>query len=252
MSQLVDMIIPAAAKDYSKLPHVIAAVREFISVDTIHVIAPSPEDIGHEWANVVLHSDSEVLPYDRSRLSYRPNWIFQMLLKVFQDVTRHDWFLVMDADIIASRPIPLWTPGGKPILYLGRDQCHGAYFCFNENVLGFGKIYPWSFLSECTLYSKSLVREMLGYCDLTLDAFWEKVVETTTVLCCPGDAELYGSYVVHEQADLYEIRHLNATLGGRYGSHVWTDEEIRAEIQRVRTRCSGVHLISLHSWEGNV
>lgn len=247
MTEPVDMVIPAAPKDYNKLPYVISAVRELIKVETIHVIAPSPSDIGHSWNNVILHSDDEILPYDRSRLNWRPNWVFQQLLKMFQEVTRHDWFLVMDADIFAARPIPLWSKKGKPILYLGRDQRHGPYFTFNRYMLGYGKVHPWSFLSECTLYNKRLIREMLTFCNLTRDQFWERLLEITNVLCCPADAELYGSYVTHEHPGLYEIRHLNATLGGRYGG-LWSDKEIEDELKRVRSSCGGVHLISLHSW----
>ena len=247
MSKPVDMIIPAAPKDYNKLPYVIGAACQFIEIETIHVIVPNTNDIGYSWDNVIFHNDDEILPYDRSRLQWRPNWVFQQLLKMFQEVTQHDWFLVMDADIFAARPIPLWTEKGKPILYLGRDQRHGPYFSFNERILGFGKVHPWSFLSECTLYNKGLVREMLAHCGLTRDEFWERLLEITTVVCCPADAELYGSYVTHEHPDLYEIRHLNATLGGRYGG-LWSDEEIEAELKRVQASCGGVHLISLHSW----
>ena len=246
-SNPVDLVLPAAVKDYSKLPRVIESVRRYTEVETIHIIAPEPEGIRNTWPKVVVHADADVLPYDREELPFRPSWVFQQILKVFQDVTENDWFLVMDADIFAARPIPLWTEKGKPILYLGRDQRHGPYFSFNERILGFGKVHPWSFLSECTLYNKGLVREMLAHCGLTRDEFWERLLEITTVVCCPADAELYGSYVTHEHPDLYEIRHLNATLGGRYGS-LWSDEEIEAEIKRVQASCGGVHLISLHSW----
>lgn len=246
-----DLVIPVAEKDYNKLPYVIEAARKHLDVETIHVIAPSPEMI--EDKGVVLHRDDDVLPYDRNEVvNYRPSWVFQQMLKVFQDVTENDWFLVIDADIVIDQPLPLWTDKGKPILYLGRDQLHAPYFAFNERVLGFGKVYDYSFLSECTLYSKSLVREMLAFCNLTLDEFWAKVCEITHLGCKPADSELYGSYIVHEHPDLYEIRKIKATLGGRYAAHIWTDAEIQAEISSARCRCPGVHLISLHSWEGGI
>lgn len=252
MNPPVDMVIPAAPKDYHKLPYVIAGVREFINVETIHVIAPGPGDLGdHQWSDVVLHGDDEVLPYDRSRLRYRPNWVFQQVLKVFQEITHHDWFLVMDADIFPSRSIPLWTVNHKPILCLGRDQHHEPYFEFNRQVLGFGKVHPWSFISECTLYNKALVNDLLAYCNLTRDSLWEKMVDIVHSGCYPADSEFYGSYIFHERRDIYEIRHLNTTLGGRYYKHAWTDEELQAEIQSVRVSNPGVHLVSVHSWAEN-
>lgn len=249
MNPLVDMVIPAAPKDYNKLPYVIDAARKHFKISTIHVIAPTsaPRDY-IRFDNVVLHRDCEVLPYDRFELKYRPNWVFQQLLKVFQDVTEQDWFLVTDADIIANKAMPLWTSNGKPIFYLGRDQLHGPYFAFNELMLGFGKNHDWSFLSECVMYSKKLVREMLAFCNLTLDEFWKKTVEITCLGCKPADAELYGSYIMHAYPDLYEFRKVHAALGGRYKSHIWNEKEIKYEIDKA-TR-EGAHLTSIHSWEG--
>jgi len=247
MNPPVDLIIPAAPKDYNKVRFVIRQARQHMNLDTIHVIAPEPDEIGLELDDVVLHRDEDVLPYDRSRLVYRPSWVFQQLLKVFQDVTKNNWFLVMDADIFAVRRIPLWTDDDKPILYLGRDQHYDPYFTFNEHMLGFGKVYPWSFLSECTLYSRELVREMLACCGLTLDAFWEKTVEITSLGCRPADSELYGSYVYQEHPNVYEIRKLEAKLGGRYRCQGWSNKEIEDAIKKAEV---GADLISLHSWEG--
>lgn len=248
-SQPTDLIIPAAPKDYNKVPFVIDAVRKFVDVETIHVIAPNPDDFGWVRSGVNFHRDADVLPYDRARLRYRPNWVFQQMLKVFRDVTKNDWFLVMDADIFPNRRIPLWNADGQPILYLGRDQFYDPYFVFNEHMLGFGKVYPWSFLSECTLYSKRLVQDMLAHCGLTLDEFWEKTVEITVQGCRPGDAELYGSYVYQEHPDVYEIKKLNARLGGRYESYVFSDEEIETELKMVREKYPNVDITSMHSWE---
>ena len=248
MSQPVDCIIPAAPKDYNKLPYVVEAIRAHVQVETIHIVSPSPT--GYDWPDVVEHRDSQVLPFDRSELPYRPNWTYQQLIKLFQDVTGQDWYLVLDADIVVNKPLPLWAENGKPILYLGRDQNHGPYFEFNRKILGFGKVYDHSFLSECTLYSKRLVADMLAYCGLTLDGFWHKLIEIVSVGCCPAESELYGSYVYHEHPNLYDIQRIKSRLGGKYGSHVWTDEEIRKQLQEARRKDPDTHLISLHSWEG--
>lgn len=248
MSHPVDVVIPAAPKDYNKLPYVIEAVREYVKAETVHVFAPYP--VGLTWAeDVILHYDEDVLPYDRRELPYRPNWTFQQMLKLFQDVTKHDWYLVLDADIVVNCPLPLWTGDGKPILYLGRDQNHGPYFTFNERLLGFGKVYDHSFLSECTLYNKGLVRDMLTFCGLGQDGFWQKLVEIVDVGCCLAESELYGSYVTHECPDLYDIQHIKSRLGGKYGAHIWTDEEIQKELREAGEEDC---LISLHSWEGGI
>lgn len=246
----VDLVIPAAPKDCNKLPYLIKSVRQHIEIETIHVITPEPGRITQTWPRVRVHADADVLPYDPGELPYRPNWIFQQILKVFQDITEHDWFLVMDADIIANNAIPLWTDEGKPIFNLGRNQFITAYFEFTMKMLGCSKVYAWSFLSECVLYSKQLVREMLAFCGLTLDGFWQKCVEVTGIHCHMADAELYGSYIVEEHPNLYDFRHLLTTLGGKYDGHVWSEAEIEAELAHVRERNPDAHLISIHSWAG--
>lgn len=245
MNPPADLVIPAAPKDYNKVKFVIRQARKYIELDTIHVIAPTEFEV----EGATLHLDADVLPYDREEMPFRPGWIFQQFVKVFQDVTPNNWYLVMDADIFANRKIPLWNKDGKPILNLGRDQFHGPYFSFNEEMLGFGKVYDWSFLSECTLYSKELVREMLKHCGLTLDQFWQKSVEIIGRGCRMADSELYGSYVYKMHQGVYEIRKLKVSLGGRYGSRAWKDSEIERELKKAD---ANVHLVSLHSWEGGI
>ena len=248
MNPPVDLIIPAAPKDYNKVRYVVQQAREYINLDTIHVVVPEPDKL--QLDGVTVHADADVLPYDRDEMDFRPNWVFQQFLKVFQDVTPNNWYLVLDADIFANKRIPLWTDDGKPILNLGRDQYYEPYFSFNEEMLGFGKVYNWSFLSECTLYSKALAREMLTHCELTLDEFWTKAVEITAKGCRMADSELYGSYVYRMHPDVYEIRKLTAHLGGRYGSKKYSDKEIEKEVKKMKQGKPEVDIFSLHSWEG--
>jgi len=250
MNPLVDLIIPAAPKDYNKVRYVISQAREHVNLDTVHVVVPEPDKIQIGFDDVFVHADDDVLPYDRDEMSFRPNWVFQQFLKVFQDVTPNDWYLVLDADVFPAKRMPLWSDDGKPILNLGRDQYYEPYFSFNEEMLGFGKVYNWSFLSECTLYSKTLVREMLTHCGLTLDGFWTKAVEMTARGCRMADSELYGSYVYRQHPGVYDIRNLTVHLGGRYGSRQYTDGEIEKEIKRMKRDKPEVDIFSLHSWEG--
>jgi hypothetical protein len=242
--------VPFAPKDYSKLPYFIAGVRENIDVETIHVITPDPTMITEQWPDVVFDADADVFPYDRRQLRHRPNWCFQMIAKIFQDVTEHDWFVVMDGDIIANNTIPLWSDDGKPIFCLGRDRrAMGAYFNFNRKMLGYGQVYPRSFLTECVLYNKQLVRAMMRACGCdNLDDWWAKCVEITDRGCHIADAEFYGSYVVHDHPDVYEFRDIKTTLGGKYDLDGWTVEEIESHLQGMRTNNPGAHLISLHTW----
>jgi len=251
MTKMIDLVIPAAPKDYSKLPIIVRQARMHVAeITDVHIIAPTSENIPDIASKVYLHHDSEVLPYIRTELSYRPSWVFQQYLKIFQNVTKRDWFLVIDADTFINHDLPMFTENEKPILYLGRDQYRDSYFNFNKKILKYGKVHTWSFLSECTLYNKVLVQVMLHDHGFTLDSFWHKTVDIASEDCCPADSELYGSYVYKEHPDLYELRHLNATLGGRYGSHIWTEQEIWDEV--AAQQINEPDIISLHSWEGTV
>ena len=242
-----DLIIPLAVKDYNKIGYVINSVREFVTdVKDIHIITPNVIRMaGH---NVFQHLDSDVLPYDRSEIEYRPSWVFQQMLKIFQNVTKNDWFLVMDADIFVNKKLPLFE-NGTPILYLGREQYHRHYFEFNKIMMGIEKPYQHSFISEFTLYNKKVVRDMLDFMNLTLDEFWDKSVKTINDGCYPGDAELYGSYVYAQQPNLYKIKQLTTHLGGKYKSYVYSNAEIEAAIKDVRKHSPNVDIMSLHSWE---
>src|SRR4030042_135481 len=187
MTRPVDLFIPAAPKDYNKLPYVVEAARRHIQVETTHIVTPSPTR--YDWPGVVWHRDGDVLSYDRNELPYRPGWTFQQCLKLFQNVTENNWYIVLDADIVVDKDLPLWAEDGRPILYLARDQAHGPYFEFNRRVLGFGKVYDHSFLSECTLYNKELVQTMLEYAGLDRDGFWRLLGEITNGGLCPAESE---------------------------------------------------------------
>jgi len=243
VSLLVDAVVPAAPKDYSKIPYVVRGILDNVDVERAYVVSPTEIDFSHPRVECCL--DADVLPYDRKELQYRPNWLYQQLIKLFQDVTANDWYIVIDADIIVNKPLPLWTDEGKPILYLANDQFHGAYFEFNKQVFGFGKVHEHSFLSECTLYNKGLVRGMLRYAGLTLDGFWE-LMRVANHGCKPAESELYGSFVVREYPNIYEIRHIISWLGGKYQAQTWTADEIE---DRIHAAPDNAHLVSMHSWE---
>lgn len=248
----VDVVVPIAPKDYLKMPYFIEGVKEHITPDTIHIITPDPGAVGREWEGVVFHSDDEAFPYDRQELYHnRRNWIWQMIAKVFQDVTENDWYIVMDGDIVPNNTIPIWTEEGRPIFCMGRKrQMVPAYFKFNQAMFGFGQVHSRSFLTECVLYSKQLVREMIAFCGCAnLDAWWAKCVEITNTAQHFADAEFYGSYIWHEHRDVYEFRDIVSVLGGKYDPNRWTDEAIQNELSSHRKRNPKAHLISLHTWQ---
>lgn len=247
----IEAIIPAAPKDYNKLPYVLRSIDAYLpEISMVHIISPEAQAITEsERLKVVCHSDKEVLYFDRSRFAWRPNWVYQQFLKLFQDVTESDLFLVLDSDILFNRPTSL-IDNGKPVFLLGRDQNFGPYFNFNMRMLGIGRTYDHSFLSECTLYSKTMIQEMVFHAGFsTALEFVNYAATIINVECMPAEAELYGSYVYRYYPEMYVFRHLRSSMQGRYGGHIWTDDEITALIDEMSKR-DDVDIYTMHTWEG--
>jgi len=248
--QSIDLFIPVAPKDICKLSYVVANAKSHLPIEDIYIATPDKSKVTQfNHANIHVYSDSEVLDFDRNRFKHRPNWDYQQFLKLLQNVTKNDWYLVIDADIIVNRYLPLWTNTDKPIMYLGRDQYHQSYFNFNKAILGFERVYHYSFLSECTLYNKHLIDYMLEDSGLNRDTFLIKSANIINDGCYPAESELYGNYIANAYDDkLYEFVHIMSSLGGRYSNATWTDEEIQDEIAKHKHDHVEPHLITLHSW----
>jgi hypothetical protein len=212
------------------------------------VVSPDGVKVDFSAFPVTSLKDSEVLDIDRTRFAYRPNWIFQQMLKLFQTVT-DDWYMVIDSDRFFNRRVDLWQDGKPVMLMLSYDQEHGPYFTFNQKMFGFGKTYPHSFLSECTLYSRTLILEMLdthGYD--TPKEFIEAATHVIDGGCYPAESELYGSWIWKYHPKLYTFKTIKAIFGGKYGGEKYTDKEIEQAIAERKPQ--DVDVFSLHSWEG--
>lgn len=248
-----ETVIPCAPVDTNKLPYVIDALTSFTDTISVNVITPDPMlvDTTRDYrVPVRVYADENVIKFDRSRFKYRPNWIFQQFIKLFQNVTLTDWYLVIDADLLFNRPIPFFHDD-KPVFMLGLDQRHDPYFEFNKRMLGIGKTYPYSFLSECTLYSKYIVADLLRFSGCSsVDEFLSKSADIIDGGTYPADSEFYGSYVVHAQPDVYLYQKLRAVLGGKYGGEAWTKEEIEQRMREIGPQEADIYTI--HSWEGEI
>lgn len=244
----IDLFLPAAPKDYNKIPYAIkAACKHVVGLTSVHIITPDEIELKDEFSlPIIKHRDEDVLPFNRDEFQYRPDWVYQQFLKLFQQVTGN-WYLVIDSDLVFNRNISL-VEDGKPVFLLGSDQYHDPYFWFNKEMLGFGKTYPWSFLSACTFYCRYLVNEMVRFCgfDNRLE-FIEKAVEIINGGCHPAESELYGSYVYSEYPDLYAFRKLRHALNGKYDSTPWSNEEIET-LQKQMNKRDNVDIFTINTW----
>lgn len=246
----VEAIVPASPKDYVKLPHVLQSIEANLpDVSAVHIVTPSGLQISNGYRfSIACHSDEQIIDFDWGRFRYRPTWIKQQFIKMFQQVTASDWFIVVDSDRFFNHAIPLFD-NLQPILYLSNhDQNYDVYFEYSKKMLGIGREYPHSFLSECTLYKQTLVNEMLGCAGLTRQQWLERSAEIIDATCHIGDAELYGNYVYAKHPGLYRFEIVRDEMRGFYpGEGVWTDDSIREYIAEMKKR-DDVDIFSAHSW----
>lgn len=202
--------------------------------------------------DMVFIADKDVLDIDISRFRHRPNWLYQMYLKMFQDVTENDLFMTIDSDVIVNRPLPMFEEDGRRIIWMGWEQNHRPYFEFQERMLGLPRVYPHTFINDTNFFSKQIMREMLAGSGYTVESFIEKSFSVIGPDCYPGEPEIFGQYVHKYHPEKYSFREAKTKRRAREISKIswthqaYTDDEIQKEIEG--TQSEDIDFIMLHSW----
>lgn len=247
-----DIFIPVAPKDYNKLKFLVRSIEEnLIGWNHIYVTTPTGEKL-LDHPKISYFYDREILNIEPTRFKFRPGWLYQMYLKMFQNVTG-DLFATFDSDLIINRPLEMVTTEGKLVWWTGWEQNHIPYFNFQERVLNLPREYPSTFINDMNFMSKSIIQEMLQRNGFTLESFIEKSFQIITHECYPAEPEIYGQYVMKYHADMYDVRPAKTLSNPRSQNHlvnfeaqVWSDEEIQTEIDKVKSK--DVDMFMLHSW----
>jgi hypothetical protein len=247
---VIDLLIPAAPKDYVKIPHIIAAAsRNVPEIERVCLVTPERLDyVEIGGLRVNCFTDADILPgwYDRSTVGWRPNWISQQFIKLTQRVTDTEYWLTIDADTFFNRRVEVFTQDGKPILYTGADQLYEPYFSFNQELLRIGRSRNESFISECTLYSRKVVNDMLNYLGGRGEFIRKSIEIINTSKGHPAESEIYAAFVLKYYPDLYEIRRLATFINGRYGEGEYSENDV---IKKIVEYAEGpFQTFSLHSW----
>lgn len=242
-----DVFIPVAKKDEHKLR---------FCVESLKYLNPQPDNIfvvGEFYERTVLNLNKNAATNFR-----RPAWIYQQFLKLFQDETVNDQYLVVDSDLILLKQLDLFNEDGKPYFFLGIDQFHKPYFNYSEEVFGFGREYNHSFISEIMMMNKNLTLTMLKDAVSTnkyhtleqnIENLYRYTCERAREDWIPADYELYGNYVEKYFKTYYDKKHFKTSLAGKHGSkdfNPWTEDEIKAEIERVSKL--DYDALTVHTW----
>lgn len=299
MSEFYDIFIAAAPKDFNKLKYLFKSIDENLTgFEDIHISVPDKEQflyMDKDWArregylllflnhNIYLHSDKEILDIDMSKCKYRPNWIYQQYLKMFQNVTKNDLYLTIDSDVIFNRSMSMFTilnviddpstvingfgipksikPERKRILWAGWQQNNRPYFEFQEKMLNLPREYNGTFISDINFMSKNIIDEMMSKNNYTIDSFIEKSFEIITGnenssrnplpdACYPAEPEIWGQYAIKYHGDKYAYKQAKTKAIGRVAKSlddiVWTDADIEQKIMQMKS--TDLDFYSLHSW----
>lgn len=251
---LFDIFLACAPKDFNKLPYSFKSIEDHVDgYRDIYICTPVdvPQGTKDKLSQSVRYiRDEEGLPrVNRDGWAYRPNWSFQQHLKLFQKITR-DWYLTIDCDTIINQDMAFFE-GAKPVWWCGHEQYHEAYFKFQKEMIGIGKIAPFSFIADMNLIYRPIIDDMLKKNNHTIKTFVRQSQRIIGPDCWIGEPELYGSYFFKNYPDMYSIKPMKqAPFDGRLQddptSFVWTDEEIRKRIDDMKK--SDFHTFSMHSW----
>ena len=265
-----EVVIPTAAKDYNKLQYIVTSLKhlnpqpEEISIvysDSIH-----PIEIGklHGFRcpdNVNYIDEQQAMPLNKwfATNFRRPPWIYQQFIKLFNRISKTDYYMIIDSDIILNRKMDVFS-NHKPNFFIANDQDHGPYFRYSNNMFGFGREYPHSFISEIMLFSQLLTDNLLDvylqkqYGDsesLTkenrMDVIEDLYVRTCSVASeheIPADYEIYGNFIEKYYPTIYSKVHIKSMLRGYYNE--WNTAEIEKYIDEMQEK--DIDTFTLHTW----
>jgi hypothetical protein len=236
-----DIVIVSHEKDFHKIKYVLGnAIENLSDFEEIHLILSEraefqeKEDIEKiaKETQVFYHKETEVLIVDKNKIKHRPNWIYQMMIKFFQNVTKNDNYLVIESDMAILSKLNFFE-NDKTVFYLGLDGNHEPYFNFNEKLMGLKREYDHSFISEMMMYDKKKIKELIKKCDCEkVDDFLNLVYDLVDKDCYPADYELYGNFCYKYFKDEFLFKNLIFNYSGKHGN--WTDQEIIDRIESHR------------------
>lgn len=160
----------------------------------------------------------------------RSGWYFQQFLKLCYALnpTASDYYLVWDADTIPLRPLEFFSETGKVIFETSKEY-NADYFFTMKKIIGKGKMYAYSFISEHMMMERATVRELLTLICFPNPTSAQEVVQrviaavSDEALSSSGfsEFETYGTFAASKYQDRYEIRSLRSLRHGTmlFGRH---------------------------------
>jgi len=241
LNEEYDLVILSAEKDYNKIKFLYSSTPN-LNPQPKNIYIVSPTKINDTIKGVNYVNDQDVLNIERSKIKYRPNWICQQFIKLFQDTTINDKYLVIDSDTFINKEINIFE-GGKNNFFISSDQHHHQYFKFMDN-FKIKKNFNKSFISEIMLFDKKIINGYLNSINMDKYSFIELSIKLIDDSCYISEFEFYGNMVLENYPNLYDIKHISNSLNGKHT--LWGDNEISDLIKR--NMGNNIDIISYHTW----
>jgi hypothetical protein len=246
-----DVFLPVAPKDLFRIKLIIKYLLLNVDgINNIHICTPSKIDKLSDFSNIYYHTDKEILPYViPSNWKFRPNWIFQQFLKLFQNVTETDYFLTLDSDTIIVNKLNFFE-NDIPIWYYGKDQNEIQYHKFNKLMFNLDKLAEHTYIGDMGFFKKSIIEDFIQFTKLTPSEIINKSYDIINVGCHISEFELYGNFLELKYKNLYKTKQLKSLHNGKFQYDPykcnWSKDEVINLINEGKN--NGCDVVNMHSW----
>lgn len=245
-----DVIIKAAKKDYFKLEFVVESIKFLIpEPNKIYIVSHDgflPKIKSKLKEKIVIIKDDEVFPgLDRNRILYRKNWIFSMLVALFQDFTVCDYYLDIQADNIFTSDVILFNNSNLPRFFVSEnhDHYHKPYFDFSLDLFELDRQVNYSFIIDFMMYKKSVTKDMLKKYG-NFYKFFEKAILKINSEFYPAEQELYPNWCIKNNIEYEIVRDVKVNFNGIYFPGKFSKLQINSLIKRSKDYLA----LSIHTW----
>lgn len=147
----------------------------------------------------------------------RAGWYFQQFLKMsYSLVTKSDYYLIWDSDLILLKELKFFTEDNKMIIYK-KTEYHTPYFETMKKILNLDKMFNFSFIAEHLLIKTTIMKEIIAKIqsknDVEGNYYFEKILNSVSLNDLPksgfSEFETYGTYALSKYIESFEVRKIN-------------------------------------------
>lgn len=258
-----ELIMPVAASDVETAKQNITYIRKWLCPGKIVIITSGEirrnlENELYRWDDIRLLDEDEIqegLSFETIRnylklrgAEKRTGWYLQQFIKMaYAFKCETEFYLTWDADTIPIRYIPLQEKDGRPILAV-KQEFHPAYFDTIKSLLNLDKTINESFIAEYMIIKKEIMIQLINMIDRKSFSAWfinilENIAQEHLGASGFSEFETYGTYVMSEWPDVYEMRKAKALRRGKQIFGSCPSEEIMEWLSKSYTT------ISFEKWD---